>query len=114
MGRPLTLSMFVRVEQTIGMKGETSTSILRDGGPFLPEIPRLAMLVKGGRFGRLVVPQGFLLLVLPSFGKLADLYQAELEQGFEEMSRISIADGKLVLDPRPDGGAGLPGGGGAF
>jgi hypothetical protein len=30
------------------------------------------------------------------------------------MSRISIADGKLVLDPRPDGGAGLPGGGAAF
>jgi len=114
MGRPLTLSMFVRVEQTVGMKGGTSTSILRDGGPFLPEIPRLAMLVKGGRFGRLVVPQGFLLLVLPSFNQLAALYREELAQGFEEMARISIAEGKLVLDPRPDGGAGLPGGGGAF
>ncbi|TAE74907.1 MAG: hypothetical protein EAZ84_10235 [Verrucomicrobia bacterium] len=109
MGWPLTLSMFVRVEQTVGMKGATSTSILRDGGPFLPEVPRLAMLVKGGRFGQLVVPQGFLLLVLPSFDKLAKLYAAELELGFQEMSRISIIDGKLELDPRPDAGKGLPG-----
>lgn len=114
MGRPLTLSMFVRVEQTLSMKGSTQTSVLRDGGPFLPEIPRLEKLVKGGRFGRLVVPQGFLLLVLPAYEKLAAAYRQELSLGFEEMSRIKLGDGKLVLDPRPEGDAVLPGPTGSF
>ena len=71
MGRPMTLSMFVRVEQTLDMKGSTQTTVLRDGGPFLPEVDRLAKLVKGGRFGQLVVPQGFLLLVLKVLLQLA-------------------------------------------
>jgi hypothetical protein len=114
MGQPLTLSMYVRVEQTLSVKGTTQTTVLRDGGPFLPEIPRLGKLVKGGRFGRLVVPQGFLLLVLPAYEKLANAYRRELELGFEEMSRITLGDGKLVLDPRPDGGAEVPGPTGSF
>jgi len=54
------------------------------------------------------------LLVLPSFKKLAAVYAKELELGFEEMSRITLSDGKLVLDPRPDGDAELPGAGGSF
>ena len=114
MGRPMTLSMFVRVEQTLDMKGSTQTTVLRDGGPFLPEVDRLAKLVKGGRFGQLVVPQGFLLLVLPAYEQLAALYRKELELGFEEMSRITLADGKLILDPRPGGGAEIPGPAGTF
>lgn len=115
MGYPLTLSMYVRVEQTLDMNGKPSTSILRDGGPMLPQAPRLERLVKGGRFGKLVVPQGFLLLVLPSFEKLAALYREELRLGFEEMSRIRITEGKLLLDPRPEGEASdLPGPEGAF
>lgn len=114
MGQPLTLSMFVRVEQTLNMKGTPQTTVMRDGGPFLPQLPRTERLVKGGRFGQLVVPQGFLLLVLPAYEKLAALYRKELELGFEEMSRITMSDGKLVLDPRPDGGAELPGEGGSF
>ena len=114
MGQPLTLSMFVRVEQTLSLKGTTQTTVMRDGGPFLPQLPRTERLVKGGRFGQLVVPQGFLLLVLPAYEKLATAYRKELELGFEEMSRITMSDGKLVLDPRPDGGAELPGAGGSF
>lgn len=114
MGQPLTLSMFVRVEQTLNMQGTPQTTVMRDGGPFLPQLPRTERLVKGGRFGQLVVPQGFLLLVLPAYEKLAALYRKELELGFEEMSRITMSDGKLVLDPRPDGGAELPGEGGSF
>lgn len=108
MGYPMTVSMFVRVEQTLNMKGTTQTTVLRDGGPFLPELPRTERLVKGGRFGQLVVPQGFLLLVLPAYEKLAASYRKELELGFEEMSRITLADGKLVLDPRPEGDDILP------
>lgn len=114
MGQPLTLSMFVRVEQTLDLKGTTQTTVMRDGGPLIPQLPRAERIVKGGRFGQLVVPQGFLLLVLPAYEKLATAYQKELELGFEEMSRITMSDGKLVLDPRPDGGAELPGPGGSF
>jgi hypothetical protein len=114
MGHPLTLSMFLRVEQTLDMKGTTQTTVLRDGGAFLPEVPRAERLVKGGRFGQLVVPQGFLLLVLPGFEKLAANYSKELELGFEEMSRITLGDGKLVLDPRPDGDVELLGPDGSF
>ena len=114
MEHPLTLSMFVRVEQTLDVQGRTQTTVMRDGGPFVPDLPRLERLVKGGRFGSLVVPQGFLLLVLPGFEKLADAYKNELHLGFEEMSRITIADGKLILDPRADGGQADPGNLGTF
>lgn len=114
MGQPLTVSMFVRVEQTLSMKGTTQTTVLRDGGPFLPELPRTERIVKGGRFGQLVIPQGFLLLVLPAYEKLATAYRKELELGFEEMSRITMSDGKLVLDPRPEGDDLIPGPEGSF
>jgi hypothetical protein len=108
-GWPVTLSMYVRVEQTIDVKGKIRTSVAREGGPYLPEVPRLEHLLKGGRFGQLVVPQGFLLLVLPGFEKLATVYKDEIHYGFEEMARITLEEGKLVLDPRPEGDAGLPG-----
>jgi hypothetical protein len=108
MGRPMTVSMYVRVIQELDVQGRTKTSVLRDGGAYLPDVPRFERLVKGGRFGQLVIPQGFLLLVLPSFEKLAKAYETELHQGFEEMSRITLSDGKLILDPRADGGSALP------
>lgn len=114
MGRPVTVSMFYRILQEIDMNNSTKTSVVRDGGQFFPDLPRLERLTKGGRFGKLVVPQGFLILVLPSFEKLAPVYRLELEQAFEEMSRITISKGKLVLDPRADGGSALPQGGGTF
>ena len=103
-----------RILQEIDMNGSTKTSVVRDGGHFFPNLPRLERLTKGGRFGKLVVPQGFLILVLPSFEKLAPVYRLELEQAFEEMSRITISKGKLVLDPRADGGSALPPAGGTF
>ena len=114
MGHPMTVSMYYRILQEIDLNGSTKTSVVRDGGQFLPDLPRLERLTKGGRFGKLVVPQGFLILVLPSFEKLAPVYRSELEQAFEEMSRITISKGKLVLDPRADGGSALPQGGGTF
>lgn len=114
MGRPMTVSMFVRVVQELDVQGRTKTLIMREGGAYFPQLPRLERLAKGGRFGKLVVPQGFLLAVLPSFEKLAKVYEYELQQGFEEMSRITVADGKLILDPRADGGSALPEAGGTF
>jgi hypothetical protein len=47
---------------------------------------------------------------MPQFEKLAKIYEKELHLGFEEMSRIRLEKGKLVLDPRADGGSSmLPG-----
>lgn len=99
MGRPFTVSMFLTIEQTQDADG-VHTSVHMHGGPFheaLPKPPR------GGRFGRLVVPQGFLLLVKPAYDRLAACFTEETRLAFQEMARIRIEENRLVLDPRePD------------
>ena len=96
MGMPFTTSMFLRVEQLQGAKG-VITEVHLDGGPYHESIPRPP---RGGRFGKLVVPQGFLLLVRPAYEKLVPLFPEEIRLGFEEMARIKIQKDRLVLDPR--------------
>lgn len=96
MGQPFTVSMFLRPEQLQGLKG-VENNVHLDGGPYHPDVlypPR------GGRFGRLVVPQGFLILVKPAYEKLAVLFKDEIRLAFEEMSRVKIEKNSLVLDPR--------------
>ncbi len=97
LGQPFTVSMFLQVAQTEGPKGVV-TEVLLHGGPYFQA--NLPVPMRGGRFGKLVVPQGFLHLVVPAYARLAELYQAEIHLGFEEMSRVTIAKGRLVLDPR--------------
>ncbi len=95
-GRPFTVSMFLRIEQTESSDG-ISTALHRDGGPFMDSFPNLK---KGGRFGNLVVPQGLLLLVMPSFSELKDQFKEEISNGLEKMAKVKIEEGNLVLDPR--------------
>jgi hypothetical protein len=95
-GRPFTVSMFLRIEQTESSDG-VSTALHRDGGAYTDSFPKLK---KGGRFGKLVVPQGMLLLVMPSFSKLKDQFTDEISNGLEKMARVRIEEGNLVLDPR--------------
>ncbi len=97
MGYALTTSMFLQIEKRISAEG-THTEVILDGGPFHPSFPKPP---RGGRFGQLVVPQGFLLLIMPAYEKLATLFKEEINLGFREMSSIKIEKGKLVLDPRP-------------
>lgn len=105
-GYPFTLSMYLRVEQSELPNGSILKEIVRNRGPYHESIPRPGV---GGRFGKLPVPEGFLLLVMPAFGKLAAVYRdvdskepvKELDF-IEEMAKFSIVDGKLVLDPRPN------------
>ena len=105
LGAPFTVSMYLQVERVESAEGK-ATKIRMEGGPYYPDIPRPP---KGGRFGRLVVPQGFLLLVMPAYENLAKMFPEELELGFREMSRISIEKGKLILDPREtQGSVGMP------
>jgi hypothetical protein len=101
MGRPMTVSMFVQVEQFQGAKG-MRTEVLMHGGPYHPSLPHP---MKGGRFGKLVVPQGFLLLVMPSYRKLAQAFPEEIHLAFEEMARIRIGENRIELNPREPVGA---------
>jgi hypothetical protein len=100
-GKPFTVSMFVMVEQTEGAGGQR-TVVHRHGGHYSPNLPKP---MRGGRFGRLVVPQGFLTLVVPAYAKLAETYREEIRLGFEEMAGIRIESNRLVLDPRQQPGS---------
>ena len=95
-GHALTTSMFLQVEQTETAKG-ISTEIHLHGGGFheMAAIP-----ARGGRFGQLTIPQGFLILVMPDFKKIADLFGTEIDLGFQRMARIKIKDKRLMLDPK--------------
>lgn len=106
-GKPFTTSMYLRIEKVETSAGR-ETLVHRDGGEYLKDQPRLK---KGGRIGRLVIPQGILVLLLPSFGDLKSEFSEEVELAIEKMARVSIEDGKLELDPREPGESGttLPG-----
>lgn len=106
MGMAFTVSMFLKIEQMIGAKGG-HTEVKMDGGTYHENIPYPPM---GGRFGKLVVPQGFLMLVKPAYEKLAPLFKDEIHLAFEEMARVKIEKDRLVLDPREAAGeaSGLP------
>jgi len=97
LGQPFTVSMYLQVEQTEGPKG-VFTEVLLHGGPYFQS--NLPLPLRGGRLGQLVVPQGFLLLVMPAYERLAALFSDEIHLAFEEMSRVKIEKGRLVMDPR--------------
>lgn len=96
LGRPFTVSMFVQIEQSRDKRGRR-TVIDRHGGPYLDGFP---IPKRGGRFGSLVVPQGFLKLVVPAYGDLAELYREEIRLALEAMAHVSIEPNRLVLHSR--------------
>ena len=100
-GRPFTVSMYVTVEQEESPSGRISTIVNRHGGPYHERLPQP---MRGGRFGKVVVPQGFLLLVLESFSQLAELYDEEIDLALEQMARIRVGKQGVVLDPRASSG----------
>jgi hypothetical protein len=96
MGRPFTISMFLKFEQLQG-PGGVRTEVHRHGGQYHEVVSKP---LKGGRFGKLVVPQGFLLLVMPAYEKLAEACRQEIHLAFEEMVRIRIESKRLILESR--------------
>lgn len=107
-GRPFTTSMYLSVEQEMQANGTISTRIFRNGGLYSESLKRPAI---GGRYGELPIPEGFLIFVMPSFEKIASLYTAEGEVTTDNalemdliggMTKISIEEGKIVLDPAPN------------
>jgi hypothetical protein len=100
LGHPLTLSIFLRIERRLDEKGLSVIDIHRDGGPYIKDAP---LPNQGGRFGQLVVPEGFLLLIMPSLEKLATAYSEEISLGFREMGNIRIDDSRISFAPRSNG-----------
>jgi hypothetical protein len=95
-GQQLTTSMYLQFQQTESENG-ISTQLHLHGGNidktnFLPNV--------GGRFGELRIPQGFLVMVVPDFIKIADALAPEIELGFENMARFEIQNKRIILDPR--------------
>lgn len=107
-GHRLTVSTFVQIEQTEQPAGPTKTDIVLHGGPYLTDTyPN-----RGGRFGRLVVPQGFLLLVKPAFESLAQVCEEEVAL-ISDIARIRIEENRVVFSPHPPDHL-LPGAGASF
>lgn len=98
MGQPFTVSMYLKIGQVQGPKG-VLTEVHLNGGPYLDALPYPA---QGGRFGQLVVPQGFLLLVMPAYEQLVTLFHDEIHLGFEEMAQTKIEKGRIILNPRAE------------
>lgn len=104
-GRPFTVSMYLQVERMQTLGG-VETQVRFHGAPFHASLPKPP---RGGRFGQLVVPPGFLHLLKPAYQKLAEQYRTELDLALTEMSRIEIKKDELILDPRePLGDHGMP------
>lgn len=104
LGRPFTVSMYFQVEKMEDIAGPF-LSIQPDGGPYHKDYPRPP---RGGRFGQLVVPQGFLHLIRPAYQKLGAIFPEETEL-FAKMTKVKIEKGSLTLDPREAlGDQGMP------
>ncbi len=95
LGRPFTISMFLQIQQSEDST-ELGTKVALHGGPYHEYLPHPK---RGGRFGKLVVPQGYLRLGMPAYQKLAAVFTNEIHLGFEEMTRITIEKKRLVLNP---------------
>ncbi len=89
-----TVSLFV----SVGQLADGGKELRLDGGRFHAALSRP---LRGGRFGSLVVPQGFLHFTGPVYARLADACSAELRSGFERMALIRIESGAFVLEPPP-------------
>ncbi len=105
MGTPFTSSMYVQIEQKVG---QNTAELSLHGGPYFKDFP---MIKRGGHFGRLEVPQGFLLLVLPSYRKLAAAFPEELELAFTKIARCRFERDRIAFDSRQTvGDQGMPAG----
>jgi len=95
-GRTMTVSMFFLIKE-VRDGNSLRTELNFHGGGYASWLPSPA---RGGRFGKLPVPQGFLRLVMPSYEALAETLSDELDNGFKRMVHIRFEDKQITLDPR--------------
>ena len=95
-GVEMTVSMYIQIQQHEDKDGITTKIHLHSGNyekaSSLPHV--------GGRFGKLRVPQGFLMAVVPDYVKISDALAEEIDLGFEKMARFKIEENRVTLDPR--------------
>ncbi len=94
-GKPFTVSMYVQVDSYHSAEGIFSELMLH-GGSYFNDLPKLK---RGGKLGKLEIPQGFLLLLLPAYEKLAQVFTDEA-QLMKRFIRITFEKGKITFDPR--------------
>ena len=96
-GLKSTLSMYFQVLVEAD-DNKSSKEVLLHGGPLVEFFP---LLKRGGRFGRLTVPQGYIHLVKPAFFQLGEVCDEELGIAFRKMHDISVEEGQVVFTPSP-------------
>ena len=97
-GRRHTISMFIQVEQVATEEGGVKSSVSYQSA----DPPILGFFRWGGRFGRVKVFQGYLIMVMGGFDSLSLAYGDELaimKQMFKGMTRVTIKEGELILTP---------------
>ncbi|MEM9080615.1 MAG: hypothetical protein AAGC74_07995 [Verrucomicrobiota bacterium] len=88
-GRPHTVAMNITIEQTLEGNNRVNSQIKP----------------QGGRLGQMPVPQGYLLLVMNSYHKLAAALSPEtkaLHTILTSGSTISLTDGTVTFQPRDE------------
>ncbi|MGJ8695295.1 MAG: hypothetical protein ACSHYF_03195 [Verrucomicrobiaceae bacterium] len=96
-GRVHTSSMYLRFQRKKKEDESYTTTVSKEGGRFLG-----AVLI-GGRFGKLKVPQGFLLFTQDAYKTLGGLFEEEYRYISEEIitkggGRIVFEDKKMRID----------------
>ncbi len=89
-GHVHTVSMYVRIERKKKENDSYTTFIRKDGGSLLGIIPA------GGRFGQVMMPQGFLLFVSSAFESLSELFEQELK--WMEKDITETGAGRIVFE----------------
>jgi hypothetical protein len=92
-----TTSMFLRFQRRKKEDESFTTTVSKDGGSFLGTI------LIGGRFGKLKIPQGFLLFTQSAYANLGALFEEEftiIEQNIikEGAGRIIFEEKKMRID----------------
>lgn len=111
-GVAVTQSVYFRIEQNVKPDGSPDTQLAWGGPSFFTSMPKWK---QGGKIGQLGVPQGFLLVMMPSLEKLSRLFSTPAEGGGWEsdlklgsMARISIQAGKMVFEPESAAAGQMP------
>ncbi|MDX1681140.1 MAG: hypothetical protein R3242_10460 [Akkermansiaceae bacterium] len=97
-GLKLTQSMYLQVlVESDDIRSNKQVQL--HAGPLVKFVP---LLKKGGRFGKLSVPQGYIHLVKPAFFQLGEVYEKELNLIFRRMHDIQVKEGAIILKPKPE------------
>ncbi|MDE0859957.1 MAG: hypothetical protein OSA93_07340 [Akkermansiaceae bacterium] len=87
-----TSSMFLRFQRRKKEDDSFTTTVRKDGGSFLGTV------LIGGRFGKLKIPQGFLLFTQDAYANLGALFEEEFQM--IEQNIIKEGAGRIVFEEK--------------